>query len=98
MKARTGGLFAQLAAEATVAARVLLGVHSDFKLLTINKRIKEQSAGEGKNNFALCTAGSFIHACSAGMCKIFIMQLDLSECVSKPGEAGAHYSATTKSL
>lgn len=93
-----GGSFAQLTADATLESCVLLGVHSDFKLLTINKRIKEQSAAEGKNHFALCMAGSFIHACSAGMCKIFIMQLDLSECVSKPGEAGAHYSATAKSL
>jgi len=43
-------------------------------------------------------AGPFINACRAGMCKIFIMQLDLSECVSKPGEDGAHYSAAAKSL
>lgn len=97
MRARARGLFVQLAADAT-AVDSALGLHSDFKLLSIIKRIKEQSVGAGKNYFTQCTAGSFIHPCSAGMCKIFIMQLDLSECVSKPGEAEAHYNATAKSL
>lgn len=93
MRARARGLFVQLAADVT-AVDSALGLHSDFKLLSIIKR----SVGAGKNYFTQCTAGSFIHPCSAGMCKIFIMQLDLSECVSKPGEAEAHYNATAKSL
>lgn len=93
MKATTAGLFAQLAADGTIAAHVLLGVHSDFKLLTINKRIKEQRQKQFRP-----VHGRIFHTCSAGMCKIFIMQLDLYECVSEPGEDGAHYSAAAKSL